>query len=339
MRVLLTLPPRVHLAIAALITALAVVLGLIGAPTAGTAQMAATDQIDVAAPGATLPAAQPVVRPAAAEPRPRPKLPPYRVIKAGKPFVALPPPPDPADPFTFQVGTFNILGSQHTRGPGGYGPGTVRAGRAAGLITSRGVDIVGLQEVQDDQLNVLLGRLGGYSIWPGRALGNNGVRLQIAYRHDLFELVDTGSISTIFDFQQRPIPWVLLRNRETGGEFYFVNIHNSPVGQESQRDAATGIQIGLVRQLRSTGRPVFLVGDTNEHTEFYCRLGVATGLHAANGGSTTTGCVLPSGPLRIDWILGGGGVAFSGYVQDGASLAGISDHYFIHATATVTPEN
>ena len=45
------------------------------------------------------------------------------------------------------------------------------------------------QEVQGDQLNVLYNQLGGYSIWPGRALGNNGVRLQIAYRADLFELV------------------------------------------------------------------------------------------------------------------------------------------------------
>jgi hypothetical protein len=39
----------------------------------------------------------------------------------------------------------------------------------------------------------------------------------------------------------------------------------------------------------------------------------------------------------VDWIMGGGGagVSFSGYVQDGATLARISDHYFIHAAVSV----
>ena len=40
----------------------------------------------------------------------------------------------PGDPFTFQVGTLNVLGSQHTRGSRRYGPGTVRTGRAAGDV-------------------------------------------------------------------------------------------------------------------------------------------------------------------------------------------------------------
>ena len=132
-----------------------------------------------------------------------------------------------ADPFTFQIGTLNVLGSQHTRGSRRYGPGTTRTARAVGMFQSRGVDLLGLQEVQDDQLNVLYGRLGGFGIWPGRALGNNGVRLQIAYNLSHFELVDTGSITTRFDFQSRPIPYVLLRNRATGGEFWVVTHANT----------------------------------------------------------------------------------------------------------------
>jgi hypothetical protein len=35
--------------------------------------------------------------------------------------------------------------------------------------------------------------------------------------------------------------------------------------------------------------------------------------------------------------MGGGGVDFSGYVQDPSTLAGITDHYFVHSTVTVTP--
>jgi len=264
------------------------------------------------------------------------KLPAFRLVRAGRPLT-LKPVPQLADPFTFQIGTLNVLGSQHTRGSRRYGPGVTRTARAVGMFQARGVDLLGLQEVQDDQLNVLYGRLGGFGIWPGRGLGNNGVRLQIAYNLSLFELVDSGSISTRFNFQSRPIPYVLLRNRETGGEFWVVNIHNSPRTQEADRDAATAAQIALFNQLRDTGRPVLVTGDMNEKAEWFCKAALGAGLVAANGGSGAGGCVLPPGPLRIDWIMGGGGVDFSGYVQDGASLAGITDHWFVRSTVTVTP--
>ncbi len=159
----------------------------------------------------------------------------------------------------------------------------------ASAIVNRGVDLLGMQEMQDDQLAVFQRQLPGYGIWPGRALGNNGVRLQIAYRYDMFDVVDTGSITTVFSHQMRPIPYVLLVNRATGGKFYVVDIHNSPQGQEAERDAATGPEISLVNQLRATGRPVLLMGDTNEHTEFFCRVAAATGMIGYNGASASGG--------------------------------------------------
>jgi hypothetical protein len=243
-----------------------------------------------------------------------------------------------ARPFTFQVGTLNVLGSQHTRGALPYGPGVVRTARASSMVEARGVDLLGLQEVQGDQLNVLYNQLGGYAIWPGRSLGNNGVRLQIAYRADLFELVDGGSIMTRFDFMFRPIPYVLLRDRATGGEFWVVNIHNSPRTQELARDAATASEIALFNRLRASGRPVIVTGDMNEKGEWFCKVAMGAGMVAANGGSGGGGCYLPPGPLRIDWIMGSG-VDFFDYVQDGASLAGITDHWFVRSTVTVIPTN
>ncbi len=264
----------------------------------------------------------------------RKDLPAYTVL--AKP-AALERKPPPSSPFTFRIGSLNVLGSQHTRGSKRFAPGVVRTSRAVGMFASRGVDLLGLQEVQDDQLNVLAGRLTGFGIWPGRGLGNNGVRLQIAYRTSLFELVDTGWISTRFAHQSRPIPYVLLENRETKGRFWVVTIHNSPLGQEADRDSATAAEIALFNRLKATGHPVLVTGDMNEKEEWFCKVATGAGMVAANGGSGAGGCSLPPGPLRIDWIMGGGGVAFSGYVQDGASLAGISDHYFIHADVTVTP--
>lgn len=238
---------------------------------------------------------------------------------------------------TFRVGALNILGSQHSAGPGGYGPGTDRAAMAADLVASRGVDVLTMSEVQDDQLAVLNNRLAGYSIWPQQSLGSNGQRLQIAWRSSQFEMLDGGSVTFTFASQAIPMPYVLLRDLTTGAEFWVISIHTSAGGLEGERDSGTAIAISLMQRLMAeSGKPVIIGGDVNEHEEFFYKVCQATGFLAANGGGA--GCTLPPRPLRVDWIMGGGGagVDFSGYMQDGATLARISDHYFIHADVSVT---
>lgn len=238
---------------------------------------------------------------------------------------------------SFRIGALNILGSQHSAGPGGYGPGTERAAMAAGLVMSRGIDVLTMSEVQDDQLAVLNNRLAGYSIWPQHSLGSNGQRLQIAWRSSQYEMLDGGSVTYTFASQAIPMPYVLLRDLVTGAEFWVISIHTSAGGLEGERDSGTAIAISLMQRLMAqSGKPVLIGGDVNEHEEFFYRVCQATGFLAANGGGA--GCSLPPRPLRVDWIMGGGGngVDFSGYVQDGATLARISDHYFIHADVSVT---
>lgn len=237
---------------------------------------------------------------------------------------------------SFRVGALNILGSQHTAGPGGYGPGTERAAISSGIIAARGVDVVTLSEVQDDQLAVLNNRLAGYSIWPQQSLGNNGQRLQIAWRSSQFEMVTGGSVTFTFASQAIPMPYVLLRDLGTGAEFWVISIHTSAGNLEGERDSGTAIAISLMQRLMAeSGKPVIIGGDVNEHEEFFYRVCGAVGFLAANGGGP--GCALPPRPLRVDWIMGGGGggVSFSGYVQDGSTLARASDHYFIHANVSV----
>ncbi|GAA1924298.1 hypothetical protein GCM10009797_17470 [Nocardioides hwasunensis] len=239
---------------------------------------------------------------------------------------------------TFRVGSLNVLGSQHTRGGArGYGPGTTRAAMAADLVMNRGIDVLTMSEVQDDQLGVLTNQLGGYSIWPQQTLGNNTQRLQIAWRSDKFEMLDSGSVSFTFTSQVIPMPYVLLKDRSTGAQFWVISIHQSAGGLQAQRDASTVVAINLMKQLMAeSGKPVIIGGDMNEHTKFFYSVCNATGFLAANGGGA--GCTLPPPPLRVDWIMGGGGdgVSFSGYVQDGATLGRISDHYMIHAQVSVT---
>lgn len=342
------------LAVAVLLTALAVVAGLglaprevrvpiaVGAPTqvSGAGVTARADEVSRSARRAPATSRSSADGPGAVAGLVAATPPAYRVEEAGKPLRRVPSKKALAAekaaaavggaPFTFQIGTLNVQGSQHRAN------GTGRAALHASTILGRGVDLVGLQEVQDDQLAVLRAKLPGWTIWPGQSLGNQGVRLQIGWRDDLFELADTGSIITTFDHQQRPIPYVLLRDRATGGEFWVIDLHNSPRDQEADRDSATGAQIALVERLKATGRPVLLMGDTNEKTEFGCRVSAATGMVGSNG-ATPTSCV-GGGPVKIDKIMGVGGVTFSGHVVDyGAPVRAATDHAFIHATVTLTP--
>jgi hypothetical protein len=130
-----------------------------------------------------------------------------------------------------------------------------------------------------------------------------------------------------------PLPYVLLQDRATGGRFYSVDIHNSPRGMESERDAATGAEIGLIKSLLATGFPVVVTGDMNEPTEWYCSVAANTGVIGANGAYYDGGCHTP-GHNGIDWIVGGGGVDFSDYVRKD-DINKMSDHPLIWATATL----
>ncbi|MDN4160134.1 endonuclease/exonuclease/phosphatase family protein [Nocardioides abyssi] len=242
--------------------------------------------------------------------------------------------------FRFKIGTFNVLGSQHTRGRGGFAPGTQRARWTAGAIAKRKVDVIGLQEVQRDQLRVLRNRMPRYRIWPGTSLGNQGVRLQIAFRKKRFAMVGHGQVMTRFHRQTRPIPWVKLRDRRTDRRFYVVDVHNSPKGLEGERDSATSKQVRLVKRLRKKGNPVFLTADANEKREFYCKMTGRTDLRAANGGKPRArGCHPPKRRLRIDWVLGGRRVVFTDYREDrGPRVRRASDHELVHARVRVKPK-
>lgn len=251
------------------------------------------------------------------------------------PAAAVPPEAPRARHASFQVATFNVLGSQHTAGPGGRPPGRQRARIVSALIERKSLDLVGLQEVQADQLLVLKHELDQHRIWPAYQLGRSALRLQIVWRERAFDLLDTGTLVTKFDHQNRPVPWVLLRHRASQRALYVVDVHNSPRRQERERDRATGRIIKLVHRLRSTGRTVLLLGDLNEHREAFCKVVGRTDLKAANGGWVSARrCVPPERPLRVDWIFGRGLLDFSDYEsQNGKAVRRASDHHLVRATA------
>jgi hypothetical protein len=241
---------------------------------------------------------------------------------------------------TFQIGSFNVLGSQHSA-PGGdharYPAASARNAGAVARIRSFGVDILGTQELQPDQLNGITA-MTGYAAYPGYAFGSRETDNSILYDDSKFEFV-SGSYFTIhFMHANRPQTILRLRDKATGREFYVLNMHASAGegGYAVTRRAGHYTAAATVNRLKSEGIPIFLTGDMNDRAEFFCRVAPATGMVAAIGGSVAGGCH-PAGALAVDWVLGWGNVGFSNYIEDRSTMQVVSDHYFVSATATVGP--
>ena len=122
---------------------------------------------------------------------------------------------------TFQIGSFNVLGSQHSA-PGGdharYPAASARNTGAVARIRSFGVDILGTQELQPDQLNGITA-MTGYAAYPGYAFGSRETDNSILYDDSKFEFV-SGSYFTIhFMHANRPQTILRLRDKATGREF------------------------------------------------------------------------------------------------------------------------
>ena len=234
-----------------------------------------------------------------------------------------------ATSFRVKVGSFNILGSQHTARPGGFLPGRIRASHTARLVHDKNIDVIGLQEVQRDQLEVLGRELDDYWIWPYKRLGlAQGLRLQIAYKRDGYDFVEGRKIYTRFDGNTRPIPIVRLRHRKSGQEFWFLTFHNSR--HMVERNGSTARLVDLVNELRGTGIPVLIGGDSNTWYDFACRMGRYAAMVNAAGGRLYP-CRPPKNPV-FDVLMGNPRVDLGKYRQlGGRAVWRASDHKLLTA--------
>jgi alpha-tubulin suppressor-like RCC1 family protein/endonuclease/exonuclease/phosphatase family metal-dependent hydrolase len=227
--------------------------------------------------------------------------------------------------------TFNVLGSQHTA-PGGsrpdYAPGRVRAEWSTTLMARKRASLIGMQEVQPDQLAAFeSANPGRFGFYPGVSLGYGGVPQSVAWRRSTWSLVWHNTVSIPFVDTWRPQPLVRLRNRATGEELYWINVHFSPGGMERDRDRATRIVTTMVRQLQRDKLPILLTGDFNEHREIFCKVTRKTHLLAANGGSNRgRGRCRPPRRMRVDWIFASGGELRRLRIDQDAAVRRITDH-------------
>lgn len=239
-----------------------------------------------------------------------------------------------------RVGTFNVLGSQHTARGGDrtrFPPASVRTPRAARLIARHGVDILGTQELQPDQLAALRARTG-MAAFPGLRWGRSETDNSILYDARRFAKVSGSRFVIPFMGHRRPQPILRLRERATGRQLYVVNTHPSAHGGRYavERRHGQAALVKVVNRLRATGLPVLVTGDMNAREEFFCRVAPAARLKAANGGSVARGCRPPRSPIPVDWVLGNAKVAWTRYWRDTTPVERrISDHFLVSATAHV----
>jgi hypothetical protein len=242
----------------------------------------------------------------------------------------------------FTMASFNLLGSSHTQRGGASArraSGPQRMNGALSVINGHGVSVVGLQEFQPNQRAAFQRRARGWQMYPGLSMGRRAGENSVAWRSDTWQMVKPGLIPIpYFNGRIRPMPYVLLQNKQTGVRAYFSTFHNpANIGGNMQRFRSEGTrrEINLFNQLEKEGIPQFVTGDMNERSEYFCRVTGSTPLVAAAGGSNSGGCRPPPRP-QIDWIFGSPGVQFKSYTVDRSGLVRrTSDHPIVVSTVSV----
>lgn len=149
---------------------------------------------------------------------------------------------------------------------------------AAQIIKDQNIDIVGTQEVLNNQLQDLLERLPDYNyIGVGREDGKQkGEYAALFYKKERFEEEDSGTfwLSETPDVAgskgwdgacERVASWAVLKDKETGKKIFAINTHLDHVGETARQKGVT-LLIDRAKQL-SNGLPVIITGDFNAERE------------------------------------------------------------------------
>jgi hypothetical protein len=248
----------------------------------------------------------------------------------------------------FTVSSFNVLGSSHTAAGGKlarWASGTARIKRVVNYLDTHNVGVVGFQEMQMDQYDQFV-RSGGdrYGIQHA-GYTRRGTQNSIAWDKEQWGLVSAHTTKIpYFSGIEWDMPYVLLKNQQTGQQAYFANFHNPATNKRNPgslkwRKEATRRQAELVNTLlNETRTPVFVTGDMNEREVYYCNFTGAAPMKAANGGTNENGvCTPPPNPMPVNWIFGAKrGGAFSNWVRDvSARNQKITDHFVIRADVRI----
>lgn len=170
------------------------------------------------------------------------------------------------------VGTYNIRNNGNDDDKKGNGWQN-RVGVICGQVNFEDPDIFGTQEVLHNQVLDLKAQLNGYDyIGAGRDDGKEAGEYEcIWYKTDRIELLDKGNF-WLSETPDKPgigwdaacvriCSWGKFRQKDTGFEFYYFNLHMDHVGVTARREAAK-LTVRKIPIIAGTA-PVILTGDFN----------------------------------------------------------------------------
>ena len=223
-------------------------------------------------------------------------------------------------------GTFNIRcinGDDYKIGCGW----DQRKERVAQYLTDNAIDICGMQEVTNTQMEYLCKNLKGYGhVGVGRTDGKKkGEATPVFYRKERFKALDQGNFwlsetpdvigSKGWDAAlERVASWVKLKDKRTGKVFMAVNTHFDHVGKVARRESAKLI----MRKIQEIvgDKPAVVTGDFNvtERDEAYTTMvtnefKMYDAYHMTDNHTGTTGtwhsfCQIPPDKMeKIDFIF------------------------------------
>lgn len=173
--------------------------------------------------------------------------------------------------FALRAGTYNIrcIASSDT----GDRAWNSRKASLASLVEAVGFDVVGFQEVREDQKTWLASNLSGYVFFAGtkRSSDSGAEYLPVAYDSSRFDRLDGGTFwlsdtpdkMSKFAASQlyRICTWVLLRDKETQGRVVFANVHLDLA--EEARLAQMRVVLDFLKPHVAGGANAIVAGDMN----------------------------------------------------------------------------
>ena len=174
-------------------------------------------------------------------------------------------------PLQLNLMTFNVRNDNPEDGLNNW---KYRKDFAANMIRFYDIDVLGTQEVLNNQLNDLLSALPQYTYaGVGRLDGKKaGEYSAIFYKKNKFDLLDSGnfwlsenpSAAGVKGWDaacERIVTWVILKEKKTEKKFAFINTHFDHVGKIARRESAK-LLLSRVDEI-AKGLPLFVSGDFN----------------------------------------------------------------------------
>ena len=257
---------------------------------------------------------------------------------------------------TLPVMSFNV---RYGTADDGENSWPARRDAACALILDQRPAVFGVQEALDFQLAYFQENCPGYAwVGVGRDDGvSKGEHMAVFYDTERIELQDWGTYwlsetpsvpSLGWDAACfRTATWTLMKDKETGRLFYFVNTHLDHVGVDARRNGLL-LVVDRIAAMNPDSLPMILTGDMNVYPDNPCLQELRRLMEDARETAPETdngatwhnwGKVTDTPPIDYVFYAGFAGCErFEAIRQPYDGVAFVSDHYPVKALLRYAPQ-